>query len=320
MDLTKDSPVLIIDALNLFMRHFAANPTMNAQGQHVGGAVGFLKAIRLLADKVNPKEIVVVWEGGGSTRRRTIYSGYKANRKPQKLNRFYGKDLPDSTNNRDYQIALIIEMLRCTPVSQIYISDCEADDVIGYLAKYRYSDGCVIVSSDKDFYQLLSPNIRQWSPGQRAFVTPEAVLQKYGIPVHNFCVARCFCGDKSDNIEGVQGAGFKTLAKRVPEITMDSFISVDDILKLCVQRAPTSKIKLYHNAIAASDIVRRNWKLMYLDVSNLAATQISKIDYNIDTFQPSRNKIGLMRILVREGLSKFDADSFFMSLNFVSRT
>ena len=320
MSMPLKSPVLIVDALNLFMRHFAANPTMNSQGQPAGGVAGFLKAIQLLSDKVEPSKIIVVWEGGGSLRRRAIYSEYKSSRKPQKLNRFYGDDIPTTGSNRDYQISLLIELLKCVPVNQIYVPDCEADDVIGYLAKYRFSDSCIILSSDKDFYQLLSSTVLQWSPGQKTFITPEKVSQKFGIPVHNFCTARCFGGDRSDNIPGIKGAGFKTLAKRIPEITGDEFVSVDTIIDLCNSRSLSSKIKLYRDVMAEGDIPRRNWKLMYLDISNLSATQISKIDYIIDTFEPARNKIGLMRSLVREGLSTFDANSFFMSLNFVFKT
>ena len=316
-----DRPVLIIDALNLFMRHFIANPTMSSLGHHAGGVVGFLKAIRFLADRTDPTDIVVVWEGGGSSRRRNMFSGYKANRKPQRLNRFYGDDIPDTSQNRDVQVTRLVEMIRQAPINQIYVSDCEADDVIGYLAKYKFKDRkCVIVSSDKDFYQLLSSRVIQWSPGQKAFVTPPTVIEKFGIPPHNFCTARCFSGDPSDNIPGVKGAGFRTLVKRFPEFAESDFASVDDILNLARQRTVNSKVKLYNSIIENADVVKRNWKLMYLDTSNLAATQIQKVNHLIDTFEPSRNKIGLMRILVREGLSTFDADSFFMSLNTVAKT
>jgi len=321
MSAKDDRPVLIIDALNLFMRHFIANPTMSSLGHHAGGIVGFLKAIRFLIDRTNPTDVMVVWEGGGSTRRRALFSGYKANRKPQRLNRFYGDDIPDTAQNRDDQITRLIELIRLVPINQLYISDCEADDVIGYLAKHQFKDrNCVIVSSDKDFYQLLSNRVSQWSPGQKAFITPDSVVEKFGIPPHNFCTARCFSGDPSDNIPGVKGAGFRTLVKRFPEFADPDFVSVDDILNLSERRIQDSKVKLYGSIIASAEAAKRNWKLMYLDTSNLAASQIQKVNHLVDTFEPSRNKIGLMRILVREGLSTFDADSFFMSFNAVSRT
>ena len=84
-----DRPILVVDALNLFMRHFVVNPAMSDAGVHVGGWIGFLRSLRLLAEKIAPSQIIVAWEGGGSPRRRAIFADYKSNRRPQKLNRFY---------------------------------------------------------------------------------------------------------------------------------------------------------------------------------------------------------------------------------------
>ena len=225
-------PVLIFDALNVFMRHYAANPTMSDNGSQAGGIVGFMKNIRLLCEKINPSEAIVVWEGGGSVRRRAIFKDYKLGRKPPKMNRYYEDDIPDSTQNRNYQVSLLVKLLSFVPIRQIYVGDCEADDVIGYLVKNRMKEHhTVIVSSDKDYYQLLSKNILQWSPGQKKMITPEVVKEKFGVSVTNFCTARSIIGDKSDNIDGVQGAGFKTLVKRFPELQSEEFMSVGDIIR-----------------------------------------------------------------------------------------
>ena len=318
MSLASTRPVLLVDAYNLFTRHFIANPAMSNHGSHVGGTVGFLKSVGRLADMLNPIDICVVWEGGGSLRRRAIYSNYKQKSRPQKLNRFYGDDIPDTVENRSHQIALTVELLKTVPVKQIYVSDCEADDVIAYLAKNKYSDNrCVIVSSDKDYYQLLSNRIVQWSPGQKDFVTAKDVISKFGMYPENFLVARCFCGDGSDALPGIKGAGFKTMLKRFPELANRDFISVGDIVKLSHERSMTTgkKIKLFHNINDDPEIAHRNWKLMYLGISNLAADQIQKVEGIVDTFSCDGNKIKLMKALIREGLSTFDADSFYMSIS-----
>lgn len=311
-------PVLLVDAYNLFTRHFIANPAMSIHGNHVGGTLGFMKAIARLTDSLNPIDVCVVWEGGGSLRRRAIYSNYKQKSRPQKLNRFYGDDIPDTVENRSHQVALTVELLKTVPVKQIYVSDCEADDVIAYLAKNKYSDNrCVIISSDKDYYQLLSNKIIQWSPGQKDFVTAKDVVKKFGMHPENFLVARCFCGDGSDALPGIKGAGFKTMLKRFPELGDPDFISVDDIVKLSHERSMTTgkKIKLFHSINENSEIAYRNWKLMYLGISNLAASQIQKVEGIVDTFSCNGNKIKLMKALIREGLSTFDADSFYMSIS-----
>lgn len=292
---------------------------MSKNGDHVGGTLGFLKSLATLSDYLKPSEMYVVWEGGGSTRRRAIYKDYKKQKRPQKLNRFYGDDIPDTMENRSRQVSLTIELLKTVPVRQVYVSDCEADDIIAYLAKYKFSKKrCVIVSSDKDYYQLLSSRIIQWSPGQKDFVTMKDVSKKFGMFPENFLVARCFCGDGSDSLPGIKGAGFKTLLKRFPELADPEFISVDEILKLSIDRGSTKagqKIKLFQNINENPHVPLRNWKLMHLGTNNLAASQIQKVEGIVDTFENSGNKIKLMRTLMREGLSTFDADSFFMSLS-----
>lgn len=314
-----ERPILIIDGLNLHTRHYIANPTMSDMGHQVGGVVGFLKGIQLLANKFHPPHVCVVWEGGGSPRRRAIYSNYKSKRKPQKLNRYYEGDIPDTVENRNYQIMLLIELLRKTPIQQFYISDCEADDIIAYLVKYKFRNRqCMIVSSDKDYYQLLDNRVLQWSPGQKKIIRPEDVEKKFGIKPSNFCLARSFIGDMSDAVPGIKGAGFKTMIKRFPELAGDISLSVRDILELSKERA-TKKIKLFKEINENPDVPLRNWKLMYLDISGLAHMQIQKLEATIDTFKPQRDKINFMRTLIREGISTFDTDIFFMSLNTVGK-
>ena len=311
-------PILLVDAYNLFTRHFIANPTMSTHGYHAGGTVGFLKSIGKLSDMLHPSQIYIIWEGGGSQRRRAIYKDYKKGKKPQRLNRFYGDDIPDTVENRSHQVSLAVELLKTVPVKQVYVSDCEADDLIAYLSKNTYSDKrCVIVSSDKDYYQLLSNRIIQWSPGQKDFITGKDVIRKFGMYPENFLVARCFCGDGSDALPGIKGAGFKTMLKRFPELASPDFISVGDIIRLSEERSLTTgkKIKLFHNINENADIALRNWKLMYLGISNLAASQIQKVEGIVDTFADQGNKIKLMKTLMREGLLTFDSDSFYMSIN-----
>jgi 5'-3' exonuclease len=116
-----------------------------AEGQHIGGIVGFLQSLNLLIANHKPKECVIVWEGGGSTRRRAIYPDYKSRRRPVKLNRFHEGDIPDTVENQTWQVHVLVNAMKNLPVRQIYVSDCEADDVIGYLAKYSYKDSHVLI-------------------------------------------------------------------------------------------------------------------------------------------------------------------------------
>ena len=297
------------------MRHFAANPAVGENGQHVGGTLGFLKGVQLLIDNFHPDKIYVVWEGGGSARRRSIYKNYKSGRRPVKLNRFYEADIPDTVGNRNYQINLTTKLLGYAGMFQLYVSDCEADDVIGYLVKNKFtSENLTIVSSDKDYYQLLEKNrVKIWSPGQKKILTTGSIRERFGIPVENFCVARCFCGDGSDGLPGIKGAGFRTLSKRFPELTKEEFVSVEEIIKISRKRSEESRVKLYHQVVADNEIPLMNWKLMNLDAVNLSPHQAEKINYRVDTPERKLDKINFMRILIREGIKIFDADKFFMT-------
>ena len=309
-------PILIVDSYNLFTRHFIANPTMNKQGQQIGGFVGFLRNLKHLSEKLLPSKVIVVWEGGGSPRRRAIFPEYKSKSKAQRLNRFYEDDIPDTVGNRDYQVRLIIEALKHVPVQQIYIADCEADDVIGYLCRYKFKDSnIVVVSSDKDFYQLIDDRVSQWSPGQKKFITADTVFEKFDLWPVNMCIARSFIGDQSDGIDGVKGAGFKTMTKRFPVLQSSKSIILDEILNEAKSHYENSNVQIYKNIVDSEAIVLRNWKLMHLDIENLSGDQIKKLEDSISGFVPKKNKMNLMRLMAREGIQDFDIDSFFMSLN-----
>ena len=311
----KASPVLLIDGLNFFTRHFVVNPTMSGQGHHIGGTVGMLKGIRLLVEKIGPKRVVVVWEGGGSPRRRAIYPNYKSGRRPQKLNRFYD-EIPDTYQNRDYQIALTIEALNYVPIQQLYVSDCEADDIIAYTSRYMFPDDkIVVVSSDKDLYQLINERVMQYSPGQKKLITANDVHEKFGVYPENITAVRCFTGDQSDGLEGIKGAGFKTMVKRFPQLSGKESVLIEDLLDEAKKILNQTKVKVYKNIVEDMDIVRRNWKLMFLDTKNLSADQIQKVRSSIENYKPTKNKIGLMRLLMRESVQDFDVDSFYMSLS-----
>jgi len=308
-------PILVVDGLNLFMRHFVVNPTISESGDHVGGVVGFLKSLRLLSERIGPSQIIVAWEGGGSVRRRAIFPAYKQGRRPQKLNRYYTGEIPDTIENRDNQISQIISLLKNCPVKQIYVDDCEADDVIGYFTKYKLGENrAVIVSSDKDMYQLLTKNVIQWSPGQKRFISFRDVKKKFGISVENFCTARCFVGDPSDGLPGVPKVGFASLSKRFPKMQEDDFVSVNEIIKDSLRLVENSKLKIYTSIIENQEIPKTNWKLMYLDMKNLSPMQLEKIDFSLEEDMPSGNKISLIRELSRNGIKNFDVDGFYIAL------
>ena len=308
-------PEIYIDGLNVFMRHYCANPTVSLNNTQCGGIVGFLYNIRTLADKYRPNKIVIVWEGGGSSRRRSIEPNYKLGKRPVKLNRGggYYSDRYDTKDNRDNQLKILIEILRHVPVTQIYVNDCEADDIIGYICKNENTgQRKILVTSDKDYYQLINENIVIWSPNQKKIIDKDEVLTKWGVSALNFCTLRCFSGDQSDGIKGVKGAGFKTMTKYFPELKEDEFISVTEIINKA--SVIEKKLKLLSEIKQNEKRIEKNWKLMYLDAGCLSWSQINAIKHQYNQSQKKENKLDLIRIMIREGLNQFDVNGFLFSI------
>lgn len=313
--MTSNRPIMIVDAMNLFVRCFIASPLVS-QGQHIGGIVGFIQSLNKMIFENNPSQCIVVWEGGGSLRRRQIFPEYKGKRKPQRLNRFEDTGMVDTVDNQNWQIKSIIEILNHLPLRQVYVSDCEADDIIGYLAKYYYRDKSIlIISSDHDYLQLVNDSVKIWSPTLKDYVDREWVLQRYQITPQNFCLARCFSGDKSDMIQGVEGVGIKTLVKSFPQFSNEEEVSIDQILAQAKEEAKTSKKKVYSNIVKSEDLIRRNFRLMYLDVSNLSGNQLSRLVSSMEMPVSSGHKMNLIKSMLRCGIQNVDMDRIFMNIN-----
>lgn len=313
---------IYIDGLNVFMRHFAANPKVSLLNKQCGGIIGFLNNINYLCKKFNPTKIIVAWEGGGSTRRRNIDKNYKEGRRPKKLNRsenyydsVYNKDNNDI--DADDQLKTLIKILYKTPITQIYVDDCEADDIISYLVKTKSESDIekIIITSDKDYYQLLDDTIKIWSPNRKILIDKNFIKEEYNVYPQNFITMRCFDGDINDGLKGVKGVGFKVLLKRFPQLMQESFVSINDIINASIKEVNSgSKLGIYNKINESKDQIENNWKLMYLDSMMLSADQIKKINYQYDNKDNSINKMELLKIMNREGLNDFDIHEFFITI------
>lgn len=260
--------ILLIDGYNIFARNYLVNPSLSTNGEPIGGFTGFLRSLGVLAEQFTASQIIVAWEGGKSARRRALHPGYKAGRKPLRLNRseLYEKDL-DSPENFGWQVAQAVQLLEMTPIEQLYATDCEADDVIGWLCRHRLkneSRPIVICSSDQDMLQLLRDDVYMYSHTGSKLYTKENVLEKYGVSAENFATARAFIGDSSDRIDGVKGVGFKTLIKEFPKLSEKEFVSISDILTECNDRVANAKKpkKVLKAIVENPDIPQLNWKLI----------------------------------------------------------
>lgn len=311
--------VLIVDAMNLFVRSYCAYPTMSAHGYQMGGCVGFLKTLCRIVNEVQPKAVYVCWEGGGSSRRRSLLAEYKLNRAPGRLNRFYDDDIPDSEENRNHQVQTLLHMTRCAPICQLYAADCEGDDLVAYLCygPMRH-EGKVIVSSDKDLYQLLGDNAQLYNLHKKTFVTAQTVMEEFRVQAKHFALAKALCGDPGDNVPGVKGIGFRTAAKLFPFLGTEDDVLLQDVFNYA--NAHVDESRYYKRVLEEESAVHRNWKLVHLDGSMIPAQQRIAVDDRVRSFVPRADRMKLVRHLVKEGINDFDVEGFFYAFNCIEGT
>ena len=264
----KNSHIMVIDGLNTFIRVFSAVPALNDDGQHIGGVTGFLRSIGAVIRQLKPTRCIIVFDGkGGSKRRKSIYSNYKANRANKTAFNRYQEfaSLEDEQESMRRQFGRMIQYLNCLPVTTMSIDNVEADDIIAYIANEIYTEDhqkCTIVSTDRDFLQLVNHRINVWSPIKKRLYTPSLLQEEIGINEKNYLLYRAITGDKSDNIEGIKGVGLKSLIKYFPMLTEDREVSVDEIIDYAVQQ--DSKYKVVNTLAAAKDQLDLNYRLMQL--------------------------------------------------------
>ena len=152
--------VMIIDGLNMYLRGYIVNPSISTNGNPIGGVVGFLGSLDKLMRELKPTQVVICWDGpGGSQKRREIVKEYKAGRKPIRTNyQVEGMNEQSQKENQVWQHSLLLEVLNEMPIVQLMLEHVEADDLISYVCSHQNYAGWqkVIVSSDKDFLQLLN--------------------------------------------------------------------------------------------------------------------------------------------------------------------
>ena len=196
---------------------------VNPDGVHIGGLGGFFRSLGALIRQIQPTQVYVVFDGAGSSNnRKNLLPEYKSGRNLQRITNWDAfDDLEDEDDAKIDQIVRIIQYLKSLPVKTVSLDKVEADDIIAYLGSVipkTPKDKVFIVSSDKDFLQLINENVIVYRPMEKEYYTESTVIEKFKMSPNNFILYKTLMGDNSDKVAGVKGLGPKKLYKLFPEL------------------------------------------------------------------------------------------------------
>ena len=313
--------VLVIDALNMFLRAFIVDPSLSNHGQPIGGLKGSIKILQKLVRITKPNEIVICWDGpNGSQKRKSLDSGYKEGRKPLRLNRsVHNLTENEEIQNKVWQQMRTIEYFNQMPIIQLVLERVEADDIISYVCNSRHYDGWqkVIVSNDKDFLQLCNEETVVYRPTTDKVETMNSVVETLGIHPNNMALARAMTGDSSDNLPGVSRVGFKTIAGKLPFMREEESVTIDHLLEYCENI--DSKLKVYKNITESKSIIEHNYKMMQLYSPLISVQGKQTIDYSLENFECDFNKTELLKMMMQDGFGELNWEELKTFLNKISR-
>ena len=260
--------ILMIDGLNLFFRNFAMMNMVNPDGVHIGGLGGFFRSLGALVRQIDPTHVYVVFDGAGSANaRKNLLPEYKSGRDLQRITNWDAFDnLEEEHDAKVDQMVRIIQYLKTLPVKTVSLPKVEADDIIAYMSSIipsKPEDKVFIVSSDKDFLQLVNENVIVYRPMEKEYYTDQTIKEKYNMPPHNFILYKTLLGDNSDKVKGVKGLGEKGLLKKFPELA-EREMTLNDIYNICEQKYKDHVV--YARVIQHIDELEKNYKIM--DLSN----------------------------------------------------
>ena len=291
--------VLIVDSMNTFIRSFAMLQAINPQGHHTGGLVGFLRSLGFLARTIDPTRIICVFDGqASSVSRKNINPDYKATRNIKRITNWeLFDDKDDEYASMTMQMHRLVEYLQCLPTTLISIDKVEADDTISYLAQKFAANGkkVTIVSSDKDFLQIVNDNIEVFSPIKKKTYQKKDILEEIGVLPENYLIMKALLGDNSDNLSGIKGLGPKTLIKEFAGLVSDPSFELNDIHKICEEKLQTKKI--FAQILYDWEKVKTNYELMNLFEPKLGDYEIFHILEKIKEPTPTLQVVTFLSML-----------------------
>lgn len=202
--------IIAVDGNNLAHRcfHTKQGVLTTKQGKPSGVILGVLNALKGYLEKFpETTRMIVCFDGGRSKWRKELYPEYKAQRSynddPEKKAKYEGLWA---------QLRELEDILPMVGVDSIKVDGQEADDLIAGICRFYADDEdhVMIITSDKDMYQLVGENVSLYSPHRDTVISPLNFYEEVGVSVEGYVGYRALMGDTSDNIAGIPGIGPKT--------------------------------------------------------------------------------------------------------------
>jgi len=214
----------LIDGSGYIFRAYYALPPLSrkSDGLPTGAVSGFCSMLFKLLEEVRsdesnhrPTHFAVIFDSARKNFRNDIYNEYKANR-------------TEAPEDLVPQFEYIRKSVKAFNLPSIELPNYEADDLIATYAKQIINAGAkvTVISSDKDFMQLVSDNIRLYDPMKSKVLGEKEVIEKFGVKPHQVIDVQSLAGDSSDNIPGVPGIGIKTASELI-----NKYKTLDTLLK-----------------------------------------------------------------------------------------
>ena len=214
--------VLLIDGENILHQSFHKFEKLKSTDGRPSGAIfGFFKSLHMYIDRFNPKEVYITFDNGHSEFRDKLNPNYKGHR----------KNISIDYESLQLQKAEIMKILRYLRINYIFDKNksynYEGDDFLAYLVLKKFNkDKVTIVSSDKDFNQLISSSVKIFNPRKEQYVREDNCKDLFEYSPEETVDYLSLVGDKSDDIEGYPGMGPKKT-----RTFLDKYGSINDYLK-----------------------------------------------------------------------------------------
>lgn len=233
--------VLAIDFNNVVFASYYGQHLINSKGVNVNAVKGFFYKLKSLMDVFNPDYIVLANDlSREKTFRRKLYKPYKAQRKPVD---------EDIIKQMSY-ISTLVSLLGYPMIND---EKYEADDILGMISRMAENQGMdtVIISSDKDLYQLITDHVYVMSPHNSEIIDSYWLKNNYKLTPDQWIELKMLQGDRSDNIPGVPGIGEVTALQ-----LMQEYHSIDGIYQNLKSLKPKVKEALV-NAKDDMELMRK---------------------------------------------------------------